>query len=151
MTDDKKVTDIKEHAHKILKENIGTAERVVQDMQSQLEQELGGLSKEIIQERIHDLNEKLYNQQKEISFIVSRIMQTQQKIKDLEEALIIPQFNPPYKPINEEEVIDMSYCDEVGFYDEDTQALIGQNDVLDELEKQLYSNLTKGKDPLNKK
>ena len=33
------------------------------------------------------------------------------KIKDLQDSLLTPQFNPPYEPINECEVINMTYCD----------------------------------------
>lgn len=122
----KKVINIQEHAHKILKENIDKAEVIVQDIQSQYEAE----NEAKLQERIAKCQGKILQYELELKHTdkdpqetYMKLMIERQKYQDLMNAT--PQNNNNF---NEDDAI---------VFEDDIEDLMSQNDTLDELEKSL--------------
>jgi hypothetical protein len=128
------VKNLKEHAHKVLKENIDTAERVVQEIQSQWNIELGDVQQNELNERIQRSKDKIeglktkeHNEENMI-----KLLQEMNKLKALEETLSQPlsqRFNTD--PVNES---DPNLIIE----DLDEETFSNMDEVLTELEKKRY-------------
>lgn len=124
----KKVINLNEHAHQVLKKSIGLAEQVVSDIQDSMESQLSAHNKKLLNERLEALEAKLISNPKTPEEQLSNL-HTQVKIRDVRDALgqtAEDRFQPPSN-FEESEFLMVDDFDDITLEDQD--------EILSELEK----------------